>query len=162
MIIKRFSGKLQTLWLSAQPEIGNREWGIGNRLFAIPYWLFPILSLLAFIGCTSKLEKQPDHYNLGIEYYKKEMFDEAIKELEMAVKVVRTDALNVPNLGDAYHMLGLAYIKKGSPDEAIASYKKAVEINPNSAELHGDLALTYNHKGMINESILEYREAIEI
>jgi len=61
-----------------------------------------------------------------------------------------------------YFDKGIAYLNKGMLDEAIAEFKKAVEINPNSADAHTALGAAYANKGMPDKATAEYRKAIEI
>ena len=129
------------------------------------------------------------HNNLGLFYYGKGRFNEAIKEYRKALiinpnhplahynlgisygKAGRLDeaiteykrALTInPHLAKAYINLGLVYVKEGRLDEAITNYKKAIVINPNYAMAHCNLGAAYGSKNMFDEAISECKKALAI
>ncbi len=51
---------------------------------------------------------------------------------------------------------------EGSLEEAISEYRRAIEINPNSAWSHHNLAEVLVKQGALEEAVSEYRRAIEI
>lgn len=87
------------------------------------------------------------HYNLGLAYNKKEMYNEEIAEYKKAIQIN-------PDFAEAHHNLGTCYVHKGMLDEAMAEFTNALEINPNLAEAHNSLGAGCYHKG-------EYSLAIE-
>lgn len=109
------------------------------------------------------------HYNVGTAFYYEGMLDEAIKQLEMAIKLDTTFAW-------AYSTLGLAYVKKGENyrgetaenyfDLAIVRCKKAIELaveqKVDFPEAHNNLGLAYSYKGLIHEAIEEYQKALAL
>ncbi|MEQ9618677.1 MAG: tetratricopeptide repeat protein [Deltaproteobacteria bacterium] len=89
------------------------------------------------------LKKDPDNplgrYGLAHEYYKLEMYNEAIKEIEEYVKIADDE-------GAVYRMLAECYVNTGQPEKARESYVKGIE----AANSHG-------HPGMAEE----FEEALE-
>jgi len=78
-----------------------------------------------------KPESSHSHLEAGKFYFLNDRFDEAIKELSLAI---REDSRNA----EAYYNLGLVYKMKNMPVEAKDSFNKALEINPDhkSSEEH--------------------------
>jgi tetratricopeptide (TPR) repeat protein len=50
----------------------------------------------------------------------------------------------VPNCGECYYNIGVAQTRLSKPAEAEAAFKKAIELNPNSADAYTGLANLYN------------------
>ncbi|MEK7409510.1 MAG: winged helix-turn-helix domain-containing protein, partial [Acidobacteriota bacterium] len=70
-----------------------------------------------------------------------------------------------PNLAEAYLARGLLLWTpaNGFPHEkAIHEFRRAVSLNPNSAEAHRELARVYNHIGLLEEGIEEAQRAVAI
>ena len=129
------------------------------------------------------------HNNLGLFYYEKGRFNEAIKEYRKALIINPYYHLAHCNLGAVYgekgmldeaisewnralainpksvvahYNLGMAYYKKGRLDEATFEYKQALVLKPRYAEAHYNLGLVYAKKGELNEAIAEYKQALAI
>ena len=83
------------------------------------------------------IEKNPNNplgrYGLANEYFKMEMYEEAVEELNAYLKLKDDE-------GAAYRMLGEALLKLGKKEEAKEAYRKGIE----AAERHG-------HPGMAEE-----------
>ncbi len=47
-------------------------------------------------------------------------------------------------------------------DEAIFRWKKAVQVNPESAAAHNNLAVAYEKKGLLEEAEKEYETALKL
>jgi tetratricopeptide (TPR) repeat protein len=56
---------------------------------------------------------------------------------------------------------GNAYIHQGKPEEAVASFKEAIQLNPNSAEAHHNLGIAYSNQAKYDEAIPSFKKAIE-
>jgi len=93
--------------------------------------------------------------NLGIAYYRKGMYHEAIAVYEKASDIN-------PNHAEVYCNLGVAYGTVGMYDEAIAEFKKALIFNPNDTEAHYGLSLAYYTEGEYSLAIEHCDRAIEL
>jgi len=123
---------------------------------------------------------------LGQLYYVKGEYDNALKRL-LAGSYVNPDDTNIKwfithvekQMGisekdlldklktnskdvDTLVKLGTVYQNQNMLDKAIETFKKAVELDPNSMLAHSNLAYIYEGKGMINEAIAEFKELIRI
>jgi len=67
-------------------------------------------------------------YNLGLEYVKKNLFEQAIKEFKLVLKYN-------PEYTDALSSLGNVYFELGRYKDANELYQRALKIDPNSAFL---------------------------
>jgi predicted TPR repeat methyltransferase len=57
---------------------------------------------------------------------------------------------------------GLSLHRSGELDEAIASYRRALSINPDLAQAHGNLGTALKQRGNLDEAISSYRQAVTI
>ncbi|MGD0813255.1 MAG: tetratricopeptide repeat protein [Verrucomicrobiota bacterium] len=62
----------------------------------------------------------------------------------------------------AQYNLGWALFQKGKTEEAIAHYRKALEINAQSAEAHYNLATALLRTGRVDEAIDHFQRALQI
>ena len=96
-------------------------------------------------------------YDLGLTYFSRERFDEAIGHYEKAIELK-------PDFGPAINSLGNAYAGKGDWDQAIFYYEKVVSDilygTPHFA--YSNLGNAYYYKGDLERSEKYYLEALEI
>ena len=86
------------------------------------------------------------------------------KTLCLAVVLGLSVALTPTWAGEAerYFNEGLAYQRKGQLDAAIASYKEAIRLEPDVAQMHNSLALAYIHNVQVGSAIASFKEAIRL
>jgi tetratricopeptide (TPR) repeat protein len=84
-------------------------------------------------------------YNVGMELFTEEKFDEAILAFQRALE---EDA----RYTDALHALAMTYSQQGKLDDAIEVGKKLIEIAPDDELAHTSLSIFYQQKGMIAEA----------
>lgn len=92
--------------------------------------------------------------NLGFQYLKKGMVDEAIAQLE------RAKAIN-PRRSEVRGSLGESYFNKGLYNEAAEELEKAVELGGGKFEVYGSLGDTYTLIGDLERAESAYKNAIE-
>ena len=51
---------------------------------------------------------------------------------------------------------------QGKLAEAVASYRRALELNPDFAEAHNNLGTTLKDQGKLAEAVASYRRALEL
>jgi tetratricopeptide (TPR) repeat protein len=102
------------------------------------------------------LEKNPEaipiRVKLGEIYLQKSMWDEAVEQYQALLRM----GLNV------YPQLGYLYGQKKNYDSALNMFQRALEINPDSSEIHRNLSIVYLYKGDRKRAIDEIKKAIEI
>ena len=68
----------------------------------------------------------------------------------------------MPIMFDALLNLGLVYQGEKHYDLAISNFRKAVELQPNSAEAHNNLGFALLQNGNLKQAIQELRHSIEL
>ena len=96
----------------------------------------------AIIFYKNAIRYSPDsyrlHYNLGVTYMSKNLYQEAIIEFNNAIAIdaIRMESSKLPamlnlSLPDAHYNIGIAYANQGLLEKAIEEWQKSLEINPN-------------------------------
>lgn len=62
----------------------------------------------------------------------------------------------------AHLMMGNAFRKKGIFTQALVHYKKLLQLEPNSAEVHLEIAATYDMKGDVRSAAQEYTRVMQL
>ena len=60
-----------------------------------------------------------------------------------------------------YFDLGIGYMQSGKPEKAIKSFKKAIEIDPDTWA-HFNLGVAYFNSGKFQEAVEPYKQAVRI
>src|SRR5512140_3437189 len=63
---------------------------------------------------------------------------------------------------DEHNSRGIELADRGWLDEAIKEFKKAIELDPDSAHAHDNLATVFAEKKLFREAIAEYLTAIRL
>ena len=121
-------------------------------------------------------EKYPDdyllQYDLGLIYYSRGRFDEAIGHYQKAVglkgELERSEkyyleALQIkPEFVNALQGLAQTYIAMGRIPEAVEKLEKAVRIMPDSPALHLQLAKAYQQALEFQKAYNSYRKVVDL
>ncbi len=95
------------------------------------------------------------HNNLGLAYDRIGKYEEAIRELNEALR------LN-PDYIEVHNNLGVTYDRMGMPEEAVNEIKEALKLNPDYTEAHCNLGNIYARSGRYEEAAGELQEALRI
>jgi tetratricopeptide (TPR) repeat protein len=57
---------------------------------------------------------------------------------------------------------GINYFKNQKYDEAIDAFSRAIQINPNKADIYNNRGLSYKMKGDLDNAIIDFNKAVEI
>lgn len=101
-----------------------------------------------------------EHYDLASIYLRKKVFNQAIAQLQKALK-----AKEIGNLEDTariYNALGFAYAAQEQYDLAIRQYKEALKQNPSYVTALNNLGFAYEKKQLITQALGTYEEALRI
>src|SRR5512137_2513038 len=63
---------------------------------------------------------------------------------------------------DEHNSRGIELADRGWLDEAIREFKKAIELDPDSAHAHDNLATVYSEKKLYREALAEYLTALRL
>ena len=125
--------------LSAQKE--NQNLKKGNELFKAGKYE------QAEVNYLKGLDKNPQsfkgNFNIGDSYAKREKYEKAVKQFELAVRLAEGDTIN---RAASYHNLGNSYLKAGKVDEAIEAYKDGLRLDPKAGDTRYNLACALNMK----------------
>lgn len=127
------------------------------------------------------------HYKLGLSYYERNDYKNAISEFKEAIKFDPSNAnayyslgtvfLSIgnyveaiknlelstqynPNIGDAFYNLGISYYRTRSYNKSVNAFKSAIALNQNDLDYHINLGVVYRIMGKYPEAIIEYQKAL--
>jgi tetratricopeptide (TPR) repeat protein len=95
------------------------------------------------------------HNNLGEYLVSQGRFNEAIPELQEAIRLKPEDP-------EALNDLGLVSAREGHLDEAISFYRKALNVKPDSVEALNNLGAALSDQGRFDDAIHEFNEALRL
>jgi tetratricopeptide (TPR) repeat protein len=78
-----------------------------------------------------------------------------------AVSIWQDTVDKVPNNVRARSYFGLALADGKRLEEAVEQYRKALKLDPKSAQIHNDLGVALSRNGRVDEAIVNYRIALE-
>lgn len=132
------------------------------------------------------------HASLGVAYAEKKMYQEAIHEYELALKIAPESIGIYSNLGVAYYNLkemdraiemfsrartyakdearasgldmkiGLMYLEKGTPQMAIAHFERAASSAAADANPFSFLGIAYARTGQMDKAYAAFSEAVRL
>ena len=106
---------------------------------------------------TAKKSPMKDtvHNNLGWAYQSHGMFEKAIEEYLIAIRLKPDHAETHNNLGFVYQTLGMV-------DKAMAEYLITINLKPNLAEPHNNLGFAYQTMGRVDKAMEQYLIAAKL
>jgi tetratricopeptide (TPR) repeat protein len=87
------------------------------------------------------------NYYFAVSLWKRAQRNESVQYLQKTESLLRQSIAVNPKLDEAYVQLGMVYAARANFPQAIETYKKAVEINPQSTEAHYRLSQAYKRVG---------------
>ncbi len=118
---------------------------------------------MSFWGRIFGVEKNPE-YELGIRYFNEGRYEEAVEELEKAIKALGpgdpTYALGMFYAAESHVHLGTARFHEGDLDSAFEHYSVAVKENPTYPDLYYRMGVIHHERGELDESIEMFGRAI--
>ncbi|HID65019.1 MAG TPA: tetratricopeptide repeat protein, partial [Anaerolineae bacterium] len=111
--------------------------------------------LLGLCACETTSGNAMSHLELGRSYMETGRWDEAIAELETAIRLD-------PDLAEAHFRLGNVYAQRGELDKAAEEFKAIIRLNERDAAAHSNLGVVYYRQGRLNEAIVEYQTALAL
>lgn len=105
------------------------------------------------------------HYHLGLVYYQKAQFRQAIEAFTQTLKLLPRDVDALIKLGLASHKAGDAenlgtLAKRALREQAVKAYQTALEIQPHNVEALNNLGFAYQELGRFSDAIAAYQEGL--
>lgn len=96
-----------------------------------------------------------DHGNLGMAFYRTQMYDEATREYRRIIEIR-------PDHYEARFYLGLIHFRKGEYAEAATEFLEAIAVEPKKSAAYNNLGLSLELMGEREDAARQYRRAIEL
>jgi len=96
-----------------------------------------------------------DHRNLGMAFYRTQMYDEALREYRRIIEIR-------PDHYEARFYLGLIHFRKGEYAESATEFLEAIAIEPKKAAAYNNLGMSLELMGEREDAARQYRKAIEL
>jgi Flp pilus assembly protein TadD len=95
------------------------------------------------------------HHLLGVALGRQGRVDEAITEMQEAIRLR-------PAYAEAHGNLGAALGAKGQLDQAIGQFQETIRLKPDYAEAHNNLGVAFDRQGRVDEAVSHLQEAIRL
>jgi len=102
------------------------------------------------------------HHDLGMALLHQRQFDQAIRHLSEALRLMPDGLDKQYDPADMNYNLGQALFYAGRPKEAITHFSEAVHIDPNNARAHYSLAVALAEQGDIDQTLKHYSTAVRL
>ena len=96
--------------------------------------------------------------HLGALLHRRMQLEEAAETLRLALRHAPDNPLLWMHLGD----VGIARLTHGSLSEAAECFQKAIELQPEFANLHFSLGHVHHFKGRLDEAVRSYQAALKL
>lgn len=137
--------QIQPAYAEAHNNLGNALCRVGRVQDAIAHY-------------QKALELGPDlpqvHNNLGTAFGQNGQLVEAMVHFRKSLEIN-------PNFA-AYANLGYTLLMSGKEDDALPELLKALELKPDSADIHKNIAILFHKQGRTADAIAHFRKALEI
>jgi tetratricopeptide (TPR) repeat protein len=124
--------------------------GLDDGTSTLLTWYYSFFQLTKGTGLSHNI-----HNNLGITYDRIGRYEEALEELNTALR------LN-PGYIEVHNNLAVTYDRMGKYDEAERELQEALRLKPDYTEAHNNLGSLYARSGRYEEAIEELREALRL
>ncbi|MBU4205116.1 tetratricopeptide repeat protein [Patescibacteria group bacterium] len=95
------------------------------------------------------------HNNIGMAYDRAEMYENAIEEFNVALRLDEGYIEVLNNLAVTYHRMGMA-------DKAIEKLREALSLRPGYPEAHCNMGNIYASEGKVGEALAEFEAAFTL
>lgn len=103
----------------------------------------------------SKAAEAQNHHALGLQYYREKKYDEALKELDLAVKLQPGNATIANNMGFTLY-------KMSRYEDSINWFKKAINLDEHRAVAYLNLGDAYLKLGKAKEAVQNYDKYVQL
>lgn len=111
----------------------------------------------------AQIDYDPDAWNyLGVAYWSKGAFDEALKAYEQALALDSNYAVVFNNLGSLQLSLALKNKDAAALKKAAENFEKAIALDPNYASAYNGLGGALRQAGDLEGAISNWKKAVEL
>lgn len=96
-----------------------------------------------------------EHRNLGMAFYKTQMYDEASREFRRIVEIK-------PDVFDARFYLGLIHMRKGEHADSATEFLEAIALEPRRAAAYNNLGLALEAMGELDDALRQFRKSLDL
>ncbi len=102
-------------------------------------------------------------FTLGLTFSSQEKYEKSINVIEEAVNYLPTGIEPIDGASAAYFYLGWLYqVSTNNLNQAIADYSKAIELDPNAANVYNNRGVAYYALDEYDLAVADYSKAIEL
>ncbi|MBU0467983.1 MAG: tetratricopeptide repeat protein [Candidatus Omnitrophica bacterium] len=115
----------------------------------------------ALLYIDKAIEIVPSSYaytNRGILFSKRQMFDEALKEFQTALKIDET----FPQAHITYFHRGNIFMATGNDEQALSDYKKVIKLKPKYLRVYNNRGTLYLNQKKYDLALNDFNKVIEI
>lgn len=94
-----------------------------------------------------------DHFDRATLYYYRGTYELALNEIDKA--------LEIENTAEYLNLKGLLLTELGKFDESKETYKEAMKIEPDLAEIHNNLGLLYLKMKKLDDAVVSFQKAVK-
>ncbi len=129
--------------------------------------LFNFLSLASIEEYKKAVELEKDNvikrFNLGLAYYKEQMFDDSIKTFKEMLELNRADIESHKKVdATATQLIGIIYFNyKENDDESIKYFNKTMELNPSDPDNYYYAGLAFLRKNDLEKALSMFLESLK-
>jgi len=94
------------------------------------------------------------NYNLGMEYYNKNYYEEAVKYFEVTSRMI--------NRPEIFYLLGICYDNLNRYKDALESYFQVLKLDSNPLpDVYNNIGIVYEKLGQISDAEKQYKISLE-
>jgi len=109
------------------------------------------------------IDFDPETWNyLGVAYWHKERYDDALKAYERALSIDKNYAIVFNNRGSLFLSLFFKGRKSEDLAKAAADFRKAVDIDPVYASAWNGLGISLSQTGDIDRALAAWKKAVDL
>lgn len=98
----------------------------------------------------------------GVVLYQSGDYEGARTAFERAISLASASEFSPADLGAMQVSLGKSYRQLGESDLALTAFKRAVTLDPTSADAHNNLGSTYAERGECEDALYELSQAVSL
>lgn len=139
--------------IERDPTYSKNYYNLGTAYYQMGEFRKAIQAMSEY---TSRVPNSPDAYMLMAQAAGR------INSFGEAVSLLNSYLLYRPNDANAYNMLGMAYGSLNQFMDADQSFQKAIQLDPNRADILFNRAINFNRQGFTAKEITSLKKVLEI